>query len=474
MDNKKKKMAAFGGFSGILLVVLVVALVLVLTQQPQSVGTDGTTTTVNTTASIESQNSTTATQSNDTSANATTSSNATSGSTANQPNSDGNTTTTVTSAQSTTTTKTTSTEKEPNMNTQPQVIDTTKYNLYTYTQRYWSGNTVYNESVYPMTTKTGENEVIQLLYPATKIIEVRSSDLKTLYKEGKDYTLVDGKLVIPSGSSIRVNDYNKYYLTEELPGQSMKAPNNGYIYFSEGAVFHNAQIAVTYQHSSKWSGPVPAKQGSELPKLQERIAEKSALTVVFFGDSISCGANASSTVGASPYTPKWTEMFEEYLEQQGVVVTAYNTSVGGQVSSYGALYTRQKVTRYNPDLVVLGWGMNDASSWNNTSIQQYYENMKAMIIQIRNANPNCEIILLGSMFPNSEAIEFVGPIEEYTDELKKLANEYDGVVLANMSEIHKHILTRKNYRDITGNNVNHPNDFVSRMYTQVLLETISK
>ena len=370
-----------------------------------------------------------------------------------------------------TTTKTT--QGEPIMDT---TIDTSRYNLYTYTRRYWEGDTVYNESVYPMTTQNGGNETVQLLYPATKILEVRSSDLKTVYQEGRDYQLSDGKLVIPQGSRIKVNEYNKYYLDESIPDHAMKRLGGGYIYFSEGPTFHNAQIAVTYRHTAKWTGPTPAKQGNKLPRLTQRIAEKGGLNLVFFGDSISCGANASSTVGASPNAPKWTEMFVEALEAQGVAVTDYNTSVGGQVSSYAVTNVVPKVTRYTPELVVLGFGMNDASLWNNTSVQQYYENIRATIIQIREKLPNCEIILLGSMIPNPEAVEFVGNgyIPQYTEQLKKLANEYSGVVVADMTAVHTHILTRKNYRDITGNNVNHPNDFISRMYTQVLLDTISR
>lgn len=368
---------------------------------------------------------------------------------------------------------TTSTKGEPVVE---KKIDTSRYNLYTYTRRYWEGDTVYNESVYPMTTQSGENETVQLLYPATQILEVRSSDLKTVYQEGRDYQLVDGKMAIPKGSRIKVNDYNRYYLQESIPDHAVKRLGGGYVYFSEGPTFHNAQIAVTYRHSAAWNGPIPTKQGAKFPQLLQRISDKGSLNVVFFGDSISCGANASSTVGASPNAPKWTEMFVEALEAQGVAVTDYNTSVGGQVSSYGVTNVVAKVTRYTPDLVILGFGMNDASLWNNTSVQQYYENIRATVIQIRHKQPNCEIILLGSIIPNPEAVEFVGNgyVPQYTEQLKKLAKEYSGVGVADMTAIHTHILTRKNYRDITGNNVNHPNDFISRMYTQVLLDTISR
>lgn len=239
----------------------------------------------------------------------------------------------------------------------PEAIDTKKYNLYTYTLPYWEGDTVYNESVYPMTAEAGDNEIIQLLYPATNILEVRSSDLQTLYTEGTDYILPEGKIVIPSGCSIKVNNYNDYYLSEDIPGNTQKRLNGGYIYFSEGSTFHDVQIAVTYRHASEWMEPVPARQGRKLPNLQKKIENRKEITVVFFGDSISCSANSSSTVGASPYTPKRCDMFVEALEKNCLKVICINTSVGGQISCYGVENVQSEVICYEPDLVVLGWGI---------------------------------------------------------------------------------------------------------------------
>lgn len=482
MEERKKKMLLFGVVAGTVLLALIVVLVLLLAQScshdrtpplSDTPGADRSEVSMPEDSSL-SESDVPALPADGT-ATGTASGNAQGSTTAKTSGSSSTGTTRSASGgeQSSSPSNITTTKKDSAVN---NTIDTSRYNLYTYTQRYWEGDTVYNESVYPMTTQSGENEVIQLLYPATKILEVRSSDLKTVYEEGKDYQLSGGKLVIPKGSRIPVNDYNRYYLTESIADHAVKRLGGGYMYFSEGPTFHNAQIAVTYQHSAKWTGPVPAKQGAKLPRLSQRIAEKGSINIVFFGDSISCGANASSTVGASPMTPKWSEMFVEALEEQGVAVTDYNTAVGGQVSSYGVTNVQAKVIRYAPELVVLGFGMNDASLWNNTSVQQYYDNIRATIIQIREKLPECEIILLGSIIPNPEAVEFVGNgfIPQYTEQLKKLAGEYSGVVVADMTEIHTHILTRKNYRDITGNNVNHPNDFIARMYTQVLLDTISR
>lgn len=482
--EQKKKLAVFFGAVGAVLLALIVLLVVLLGQscsqripsEPDGSGSSAGTSdlpdapTVSDPSALPTDGDSDPDVTSDTPANGTTKAGDKTQTTTRQ-NSDtsGPAKTTASSGSAATTTK-----GAPKVDT---TIDTAKYNLYTYTRPYWEGDTVYNESVYPMTTADGKNETITLLYPATKIVEVRSSDLKTVYKEGKDYQLVDGKLTIPAGSSIRVNKYGDYYYSSNAGKENNSVKTaNGYMYFSEGPTFHNAQIAVTYRHSAKWSGPVPAKQGKSLPRLASTIADRGGLNIVFFGDSISCGANASSTVGASPMSPKWTDMFVQGLEAQGVTVTSYNTAVGGQVSSFGVTNVKARITRYTPDLVVLGFGMNDSSQWNSTSVTQYRDNIRATIVQIREQLPNCEIILLGSIVPNPEAVEFVGngAIPQYTEELRKLADQYDGVVMANMTEIHKHILTRKSYRDITGNNVNHPNDFISRMYAQVLLRTVER
>lgn len=358
-------------------------------------------------------------------------------------------------------------------NDMPKVINTKIYNLFTASRPFWSGNTVYNESVYPMTTQGGQNEVVQLLYAADKILEVRSSDLKTLYKEGKDYTLQGGKIVIPTGSSINVNKYNEYYLTQEVAEHSQMRTGGGFIYFSEGATFHNRQIAVTYTHKDAWGGTTPTKRGTRLPHLKEAIRKKDAVTVVYYGDSISAGASASSTFGSLPNGPKWTEMFSEYMESLGVSVTQYNTSVGGQISSWGADNVVARVNRYAPDLVVLGFGMNDSNAFNQNSPSVYKANTKRTIEKIRATHPDAEIILIGTMLPNPEAKQFVGEQVEFTKKLFELESEFTGVAVADITSVHQYIMTRKNYRDMTGNNVNHPNDYLSRVYLQVLIETIS-
>ena len=58
-------------------------------------------------------------------------------------------------------------------------------------------------------------------------------------------------------------------------------------------------------------------------------------------------------------------------------------------------------------------------------------------------------------------------------DIKKLEEKHPFVAVADMTTMHYNLLEKgKRYRDMTGNNVNHPNDFLARIYAQVILKTI--
>ena len=58
----------------------------------------------------------------------------------------------------------------------------------------------------------------------------------------------------------------------------------------------------------------------------------------------------------------------------------------------------------------------------------------------------------------------------YLEALKAL--EGPGVAVADMWSMHGYLLKHKTYWDMTGNHVNHPNDFLVRIYAQTLLATL--
>ncbi len=56
--------------------------------------------------------------------------------------------------------------------------------------------------------------------------------------------------------------------------------------------------------------------------------------------------------------------------------------------------------------------------------------------------------------------------------LSELEQELDGVAFPDITSAHEFILTRKNFLDMSGNAVNHPSDFLSIIYAQLVLKLL--
>lgn len=364
----------------------------------------------------------------------------------------------------------------PLVNISEATLANTAYDLGTYTQNYWEGNVVYNESVYPLLNADGSMSPISLMYDAKKIVSVRNSRLNKEYRYGVDYTITaDGKLQILTTGSIPTVAYSYYYTSDSSKGQLCR--NGGYLYFTEGPEFHNTQLAVTYVHEDFWEGDIPLGQLSNLPVTKSKLENKQHLTVVFNGDSITYGCNASglSTVNAAPYMPLWTDMTVAAMKSKfGYSDISYaNTAVGGTTSEWGAQNVYNNIAKYVPDLVFIGFGMNDGPL--GVSADTFKANLKTIINTTRTYNPNAEFILVQTMYANPESY-FEALQSTYTAVFEQLVEEYDGVAYADLRTPTGYLLFErgKRHADMTGNNVNHPNDFVIRLYTQVMMATLSE
>ncbi|MNL53983.1 hypothetical protein D3C87_1772730 [compost metagenome] len=87
------------------------------------------------------------------------------------------------------------------------------------------------------------------------------------------------------------------------------------------------------------------------------------------------------------------------------------------------------------------------------------------------SNPKAEFILVSPMLANPFATQ--SKIQsKYKAELQKLTGK--GVVLADLTATHQELLKHKSYQDMTGNNVNHPNDYLVRWYAQVISAILIK
>ncbi len=351
-----------------------------------------------------------------------------------------------------------------------KVEDCNEYSLEKYMLPYWKGDVVYNESIMPLKNDEGEMEPISLMYEIGAIVSVKSSRLNKTYEEGTDYVLEDGKLKILTSGSIPTIEYDYIYPTVQFatmnPDNVQHHRTKGYMYFAEGSAFHYMQLAVTYIPKGNWNGPVPTQKSSFLPKTMEKLTNGEDIRIVVYGDSISVGANSSKFVNVAPYCENYFEMVINSLQKQyGSNITFENPSVGGVASNWGVENVKQLVADKGADLVIIAFGMNDGSKGTNTIT--FKNNIEAIMNAVKNSNPNCEFVLVAPMLQNEDWPTSTMQ-SSYLEPLSEL--EKEGCAVADITSMHEYLLTRKRYIDMTGNHVNHPNDFLVRLYAQVIYE----
>lgn len=344
------------------------------------------------------------------------------------------------------------------------------YNLDNYLIPYWEGNMMYDESCFVMEDEAGGILPVSLLYKPERILSVTDSELKISYKEGTDYIFENGVLrILPDGNIPRMK-YKDYYLDEPVEGKSFMRQNGKYLAFAESVLMYPKQIAVTYTHNDTWNRFVPEKQGAKLLRLIDKLEKKEPVKILLFGDSISEGANATSTNGRGPGLPKWIELFTYGLKKKyGYDEISYvNTAVGGKACAWGLETVDENVLAYDFDLAIIGFGMNDCFTPNDV----FEEKIRGIRDKIEKQKPNSEIILIATMLPNKELKGFWGNQSIQKEALYRLT---DGkTVVADMTDYHAALMETKHFYDMTGNNVNHPNDFLIRGYAQLLLQTVEK
>lgn len=334
-----------------------------------------------------------------------------------------------------------------------------------YNQPFWKADTITDECL-QMINDHGRASGT-LLFNARKILSVTSADHSVAFVKGRDWKYANGQISAGRQSKIPFLKKEDLVFAEKKPGLSMagKVPGT-YVLFSENAYFSSRQISVTYipEQSKTWNGPVPAYREDNLPLTLRKLATRKPVNIVFYGNSIETGYNASGFENVAPYMPTWPELIVYRLRSAyGAPVTYTNTSVPGKLAKWGLDSVSTRVTAYHPDLVVIGFGMNDGSE--NVKPEQFRDQIEGIINSVSADNPQTEFILIAPMLPNPDAVQS-GLQSSYKAELSKLVKK--GVVLADLTGVHEELLKRKRYQDMTGNNVNHPNDYLARWYAQVI------
>ena len=199
------------------------------------------------------------------------------------------------------------------------------------------------------------------------------------------------------------------------------------------------------------------------------------------GDSITDGWSSSGkpSVNIAPYCPAYNRLVCQYIENEyGIKVDHKNIAVSGSNSGEGAkngLGKVEEACNAAPDLVMIAYGMNDGCG---TPTEKYISNINSIVKTIETKCPDACIVVVGTCLPNRQVgynpgVSLLKYHVEYaealaTSEIAKWNNAY----FADVTTMHVYMLSRKAYQDTSGSNSNHPNDYMHRIYAQVILRTI--
>jgi lysophospholipase L1-like esterase len=309
----------------------------------------------------------------------------------------------------------------------------------------------------------------RLLFPPVDIQSVKRANGTQIFEENVDYTIdADGLISLTPDSRIPVLDY---YASVKDDTFYRFADTNGAIYYSPGGVWkHNEyDVVVTYTHTNSLSALMDGVWASKLTVALSRMQAQLPVNVTFYGDSITYGAQASSLApGAEPFAPAYPMQVVDDLKTRYSYdqINYANKAVGGKMSSWG-LENIQQVIDTDPDLVVLAFGMNDSSQ--SVPTADYKQNTELMIEALRIANPNVSIILVAEFSPNPEFVNAHYDLRaQARDALFDLYSAYDNIAFVDVGAVSRPIAERKKFQDFSGNNINHPNDFMHQIYADVI------
>lgn len=339
----------------------------------------------------------------------------------------------------------------------------------------WASDTMYRESATLLTPREGEPAVAHLAFPVDELIAVKAAGGERVLEAGRDFQVAEDKRTLLISTATKLpfileadlfpptGAPNSYKHRVGKPEQSLL--------YGPGHWFHDRQIEVTYRHQPvRWTGAVPQFAEKQLPKTFALLRAGQPLTLGVSGDSISAGGDASGVANVPPFMPAFPELVAAQLQASyGGEVTLKNRAVGGWSIAQG-VGDLDKLLAEKPQLIIMAYGMNDVGrrdpAWFKSQVKLFVDRVSA-------TDPKIELILVAPMLGHEEWVHT--PREmffAYRDVLTDFTRP--GIALADVSAIWDTLLKTKHDLDLTGNGLNHPNDFGHRLYAQTILGLLVK
>ena len=318
--------------------------------------------------------------------------------------------------------------------------------------------------------QTGESLVLVDQEPAnlafvparSKPIDVRSTYRVGLpatihYEAGRDYLLTGAGRIQRTPNS-RIPDFgtNLLYGKEDFDHSRFPGYGNGPFF-----------VYVDYHHCEAFK-PVPAKlelSAAALPVTRQKLHGGGSVRIVAYGDSITAGGEASEP--DLIFWERWADALRKKYPRPSIAIT--NGATGGDATGQGLQRLEAKVLSQKPDLVLIGFGMNDHNREGyGVPLPKFAENLRTMIDRIRAGGTGAEVVLFSAFPPNPKWHFGSHNMAAYADATEQVAREKH-CAFADVFHLWQQLAARKKPEDLLANNINHPNDYGHWIYYQALL-----
>ena len=274
------------------------------------------------------------------------------------------------------------------------------------------------------------------------------------YEPGRDFVVDYAAGTLRRTEHSRLPDFRRNLLFGQEQFDHSKFPG-----FGNGGFFG----FVDYSFAGPVSWPIQKPQTELLRATREKLASGKKVKIVAFGDSITAGGDA--TEPGLIFWRRWADGLQRKYPNS--VVTALNGATGGDSTVQGLNRLSDKVLVENPDLVLIGFGMNDHNV-GSVPIQQFESNLKQMMVLIRTQTA-AEIVLFSAFPPNPKWKFGTHQMAKYAEATERVAGELR-CAYADVFTNWEMLAARKKPEDLLGNNINHPNDFGHWIYYRVFEE----
>lgn len=330
-----------------------------------------------------------------------------------------------------------------------------------------------SNEVFGETGMFADCDEVRLLFPVRRIQRIFCSVTGMEYKPGQDWNFnpETERIIRPAGSRIpRFSDEDLHPAGPFYPAPDARAVQGGSdgrpLLFDNRDFFAGHQFAVDYiaEEIDFPLEEILSPLSGRLARFRAKLSNGGgAIRISWLGDSISEGYNASGYHGFPPFQPPFAELVARHLEERfRLSVELRNHGLSGARSEY-PLACPEKWSGDCPDLQVIAFGMNDFAVLDNA--EKYLANIREIVRIVQSASPETEFLLIASMSGNPKWNNTpLEKAEEFSLALRRFAaGAGEHVAFADLFRLWQRLLKRKKFMDLTGNGVNHPNDFGHRL-----------